>query len=120
MAKVARSKNVALSQAAPRRAKALRDAPGAATRARIFEVAERLFSERGFSGVSVREIVTAAEVNVAAIHYHFGSKESLFEETFARCAEPVIQLTAQMLDAAEEWAGQPQFLEQVLRALLVP
>lgn len=105
---------------APRRAKHPAQAPGVETRTRILDVGEALFAERGFRGVSLREIVSAAEVNVAAAHYHFGSKEELFEQVFARCADPVCRLTAQMLDMADEWVGREEHLEQVLKAHLVP
>src|SRR5262245_57627094 len=89
----------------PRRAKPPAQAPGVETRTRLLDVAELLFAERGYHGVSLREIVSAAEVNVAAAHYHFGSKEELFEQVFSRCAEPVCRLTTQMLDLADEWVG---------------
>lgn len=46
----------------------------------LYSVASALFAERGREGVSVREISRAADVSVAAIYYHFGSKEGLFEE----------------------------------------
>jgi AcrR family transcriptional regulator len=93
---------------------------GADTRTRLLDVAERLFAERGYSGVSLREVVQQADVNIAAVHYHFGSKEALFQNVFARCAEPVCRLTYQRLEAAEEWAGRDEYLEQILKAHLVP
>jgi len=46
----------------------------------ILEIAEKLFSEHGFDGTSVRAIASAAEVNVSMISYYFGSKEKLLEE----------------------------------------
>jgi AcrR family transcriptional regulator len=46
----------------------------------ILQVAEALFSENGFEGTSIRDIATAADVNVAMISYYFGSKEKLFGE----------------------------------------
>ncbi|MEA2964282.1 MAG: TetR/AcrR family transcriptional regulator, regulator of cefoperazone and chloramphenicol, partial [Alphaproteobacteria bacterium] len=50
------------------------------TRERILRTAERLFAERGFSGVSVRELAAAAQVNIASIGYHFDNKEGLLSE----------------------------------------
>ena len=47
------------------------------TRERILETAERLFAESGFEGASVRAITSEAQVNLAALHYHFGSKDQL-------------------------------------------
>jgi len=49
---------------------------------RIAETALRLFAEHGFKGVSVRDISAAAGVNVAAISYHFGSKQGLYHTIF--------------------------------------
>lgn len=44
-----------------------------------------LFSEKGFDGVSVRDIAGKAEVNLAAINYHFKNKENLFKECLCEC-----------------------------------
>ena len=52
----------------------------AATRARLLEVAERLFAERGFKKVTVREICRAARANVASVNYYFGDKLGLYRE----------------------------------------
>lgn len=46
----------------------------------LFEVAGKLFADRGFDGVSVREISRAANFSMAAIYHHFRSKERLFDE----------------------------------------
>jgi len=48
------------------------------TRERLLKAASKLFAERGFAGVSTREIARVAKVNPAAIHYHFGSKKGLY------------------------------------------
>ena len=49
------------------------------TRTRILDAAERLVAERGFHGVSLREITAAAGANSAAVHYYFRHKEDLLE-----------------------------------------
>ena len=54
------------------------------TRERILDVAERLFMERGYEATSLRMVTGAAEVNLAAVNYHFGSKEGLLREVFRR------------------------------------
>ena len=53
------------------------------TRERIVEAALRLFSERGTTGVSVREVADAAAVTVPGLYYHFASKADLIREVYA-------------------------------------
>jgi AcrR family transcriptional regulator len=65
----------------------------------ILDAAEPLFAEKGFDGVSVREITRAAEVNVAAVHYHFGSKKELYLEMVRRYTEPLNADRMRRLDA---------------------
>jgi AcrR family transcriptional regulator len=94
--------------------------PGASTPERILQAAERLFSQRGIDGVSLREITTAAKVNSAAAHYHFGSKEAVLEELFARRALPIAARREQLLgQLVLDRQGRP-VLEDVLRAFLAP
>ena len=64
------------SKAAPARRTGARSQP---TRERILDAAERLFAQRGFYGVSVREITGAASVDVALASYHFGNKQGVLE-----------------------------------------
>lgn len=54
------------------------------TRERILDASERLFMVHGYDGTSMRQITNAAGVNLAAVNYHFGSKESLMQEVFRR------------------------------------
>ena len=54
------------------------------TRARILDAAERLFMAHGYDGTSMRQITGEAGVNLAAVNYHFGSKEALIQEVFRR------------------------------------
>ena len=61
------------------------------TRDRILRTAERLFAERGFSNVSVRELAGEAKVNIALIGYHFTSKEGLLSEVYRRHCQPMIE-----------------------------
>lgn len=93
---------------------------GASTRERILQAAERLFSERGIGDVSLREITTAAGANSAAAHYHFGSKDVVLEELFARRARPIADRREQLLgELKPNRQGRP-VLEDVLRAFLQP
>jgi AcrR family transcriptional regulator len=71
------------------RAAASEDEEG--TRERILRTGERLFAERGFNGVSVRELAAAAQVNIASIGYHFDNKEGLLSEVYRRHCEPLIE-----------------------------
>ena len=54
------------------------------TQVRLLDAAERLIGARGVEGVSLRAINAEAGSNVAAAHYHFGSKESLVRAVLAR------------------------------------
>ena len=102
------------------RAKQHHEIPGEATRRRIMDAAERLFAERGFGAVSLREIVLQAGANVAAAHYHFGSKEELIHQVFARRAQPVLAQTDELLEQAREFAGAPDYLDRVIAAIITP
>jgi AcrR family transcriptional regulator len=83
------------------------------TRDRLLKAAERLFSERGFKRVTVREICKAARANVAAVNYHFGSKLGLYREVLQSATE-VIRTTT---DVARK-AGQDQAPEEQLRRFI--
>jgi AcrR family transcriptional regulator len=52
------------------------------TRDRLLKVAERLFAQKGYDSVSVREITSAAHCNLAAVNYHFGNKKALYQHMF--------------------------------------
>ena len=54
------------------------------TKDRILSAAEELFAQHGFSGTSLRQVTGRADVNIAAVNYHFGSKENLVNEVFRR------------------------------------
>ncbi len=59
------------------------------TKQKIIKVAGRMFAEHGFDGVSVRDVVRAAKVNLGAITYHFGGKEQLYEAVIQEKAMPL-------------------------------
>ena len=86
------------SVARPRKPVATAAAPS--VRERILEVAERLFAEHGMSGVGLRAITAEAEVNLASIAYHFGSKDGLLEALFAQRAAPIAHERLRLLGAA--------------------
>lgn len=78
------------------------DTPKPDTTSRILDVAERLFVEHGFEGTSLRLITQQAGVNLAAVNYHFGSKNALFEAVFLRRLAPMIQACLAELDVLEQ------------------
>jgi AcrR family transcriptional regulator len=87
------------------------------TRERILDVAERLFMENGYEGTSMRVITGAAEVNLAAVNYHFGSKEALLREVFRRRLAWLNHQRLEALDRLEEQAaGAPLKPSQILEA----
>jgi AcrR family transcriptional regulator len=54
------------------------------TKNKILDAAESLFATQGFNGTSLREITSQAEVNLAAVNYHFGSKKELIKSVMSR------------------------------------
>lgn len=89
------------------------------TKDRILDAAERLFSVQGFAATSLRQITTEAQVNLAAVNYHFQSKDTLILATILRKVGPINERRLEMLDQLEA-AGQPPLLEDVLRAFYAP
>jgi AcrR family transcriptional regulator len=69
------------------------------TKEKILSTAHRLFAEKGVNGVGVREIAKIADVNVAAINYHFGNKESLHNATIGACMVKMNTEIAGLYDA---------------------
>jgi AcrR family transcriptional regulator len=88
------------------------------TRDKIMNTAEGLFAAQGVDATSLRQIISQAGVNLAAIHYHFGTKEELLGELVARKAQHVNAERLARLDRLED-GGRPD-LEKVLEALLLP
>ncbi len=92
-----------------------------ATKDRILDAAERLFAEKGFAQTSLRDITAAAEVNLAAVNYHFQSKDALILAVFARRITPVNQERLSRLDALEaRYGDQPIPIEDLVRAFMEP
>lgn len=81
---------------------------------RILDVAEELFAEKGYAETSLRSITTKADVNLAAVNYHFGSKKELIQAIFARFLDPFCRRLNQKLDALEKPTDNIP-MEQVLQ-----
>ena len=93
----------------------------ATTKDRILDAAERLFAEKGFAETSLRDITAEAGANLAAVNYHFQSKDALIQAVFARRVGPVNERRLAALDALEaEAAGRPVPLDDLLRAFIRP
>jgi AcrR family transcriptional regulator len=72
---------------------------GVKARGRLLDAAESLFAERGFYGVTTRQVADAASVDVALIYYHFKNKSSLFDGVFERRARPLVSARRDSLRA---------------------
>ena len=88
------------------------------TKDRILGAAEELFALHGFAATSLRQVTGLAAVNIAAVNYHFGSKENLVNEVFRRRMDEMTARRLQQLETAQrEHPGQ---LEPVLAAFIEP
>ena len=85
------------------------------TRERILDAAERLFMAHGYEGTSMRQITGDAAVNLAAVNYHFGSKESLMQEVFRRRLDWLNEERMRVLEEMEvAAAGKPLKPSQIV------
>lgn len=95
--------------------------PGADTREKILDAAERLFAAYGFAGTSLRAVTKEAGVNLAAVHYHFGTKEDLLRAVLSRIVVPINRERLEMLELVEAAAGNDHpSLEGILEAFIAP
>src|SRR6476469_2718950 len=104
----------------PRKSVAL-DATSADTKTRILDAAARLFVEHGFEATSLRSLTSAAGVNLAAVNYHFGSKEELFQAVLTRRLDPMNQERVDLLTNLERAAAPlPVACDKILTAMFIP
>lgn len=89
------------------------------TKDRILAAAEELFARTGVARTSLRAITALARVNLAAVNYHFGSKEGLVEEVYRRRLEPLNRARLANLERLERRRRKPT-LEEILEAFMSP
>src|SRR5215471_19066331 len=87
--------------------------PSDQTRSAILAAAERLYADRGFGDVTLRDIVAEANVNLAAVNYHFGSKDELIAELFVSRSLATNRERLNELKRAEEAGGGHAPIEAV-------
>ena len=93
------------------------------TKQRILDAAEHLFARNGYHATSLRGITTTADANLAAVNYHFGSKEALLEAVIVRRLDPLNEIRSGQLEALlqkAELAGKLPSCREVLRAFVEP
>jgi AcrR family transcriptional regulator len=88
------------------------------TKDRLLHAAEELFAQQGFASTSLRQVTSRADVNIAAVNYHFGSKENLVNEVFRRRMDV---MSGQRLEALHKaTAAAPGQLDAILAAFVEP
>jgi len=93
------------------------------TKTRILDAAEHLFAHEGFHNTSLRTLTRLATVNLAAVNYHFGSKEALLQAVFERRLLPLNKVRRDKLEtvlATAEQAGTGPKSGDLLRAFIEP
>ncbi|AJY41053.1 TetR family transcriptional regulator [Burkholderia humptydooensis] len=90
------------------------------TKARILDAAEDLFIEHGFEAMSMRQITSRAAVNLAAVNYHFGSKEALIHAMLSRRLDQLNEERLRILDRFDAQLGPHVTCEHVLGAMFIP
>lgn len=88
------------------------------TKDRILHAAEELFAQQGFASTSLRQVTSRADVNIAAVNYHFGSKDNLVNEVFRRRMDDMSVERLKALKQAVQ--AHPGELEPVLAAFVEP
>src|ERR1700680_3086992 len=86
------------------------------TKTHLLDAAEKLLGKNRFDATSLRDITAGAQVNLAAVNYHFQSKESLIDAIIERRIGPINRSRFEMLDAA----GPSPSVEKIVEAFLLP
>ena len=88
------------------------------TKDRLLDAAEELFAERGYDDVSIRDLAAAADVNLAAVNYHFQGKENLYHEVIRRRFSVQRDATLASLAKAAPADGSRPALDAIIRAMV--
>ncbi|MBP7370928.1 MAG: TetR family transcriptional regulator [Arenimonas sp.] len=88
------------------------------TKERILHAAEDLFAQNGFAGTSLRQVTSRADVNIAAVNYHFGTKENLVQEVFKHRMDEMSEKRLAQLEKVID--KDPTDLESILLAFIQP
>ncbi|MES2440442.1 MAG: TetR family transcriptional regulator [Verrucomicrobiota bacterium] len=95
--------------------------PESGSKRKLLDAAELLFAEKGFEAVSVRDITQLAKTNVAAVNYHFGSRDALLTMVMMRYMTPVTEERLARIESLErKWSGKSVPLEEIIDALVRP
>ena len=95
--------------------------PTSKAKLKLLDSAEGLVAERGFDAVSVRDVTQLAKANVAAVNYHFGSREGMMSLMMVRRMGPVHQQQLKNLNILEKKRGSKSVpLEEIIEAWLGP
>ena len=91
------------------------------TKQKILDTAAELFAEEGYAATSLRRIIAKAGVNLAAVHYHFGTKQALLDQIILEKVGPLNDRRLELLGNFEvEAAPNPPTVEKILEAFLSP
>jgi len=90
------------------------------TKARILDAAEDIFIECGYEAMSLRQITSRADVNLAAVNYHFGSKEALIHAMLSRRLDKLNVERLKLLERFDAQLGDRLTCEHVLGAMFIP
>ncbi|MEQ5838171.1 TetR/AcrR family transcriptional regulator [Paraburkholderia acidicola] len=94
--------------------------PAGDTKSRILDAAEALFVECGYEAMSLRQITSRAEVNLAAVNYHFGNKEALIHAMLSRRLDRLNEERLKLLERFDALLGSRLTCEHVLGAMFIP
>jgi AcrR family transcriptional regulator len=88
------------------------------TKERIFEVAEKLFAQKGFEGTRTRDIADQAGINISTLHFHWKSKEELYTAVYQRQITRRAQLAAEIFSLLTQAPSTPQRWSDIVQGVV--